>query len=280
MNAFSTLAVRLKWTSKLFAQDLLTWQGRSDFFKAFRARKRMCLRTYPIRLVRGAIFVDGQTAVIDLRVFAQVFLDEVYAGLRLGESVVIDIGAHKGYFAAYALLRGAKAVVCYEPEDSNFRALLLFNEGNREHGQFIELHQEAGGEDGETDLYISADSWLHSTIARENLEYSKKIKVRSRSLATILSSARERFGHDVIILKIDAEGAECPLLLQAPAEVFSGVKEIIFEFHSFSYCSLQNIVDKLKSVGFEHVADVKEADLHHFRMQLPTSPRQKEPAKS
>lgn len=280
MNALSTLAARLQWTSKLFAQDLMTWQGRSDFFKAFRARKRVCSRTYPIRLVQGTIFVDGQTAVIDLRVFAQVFLDEVYAGLQLDNSIVIDIGAHKGYFAAYALLRGAQAVVCYEPEDSNFRALSLFNESDRKHGQVTELHQEAGGDDGETDLYISADSWLHSTIAREDLEYSKKVKVRSRSLATILSAARERFGHDAIILKIDAEGAECPLLLQAPAEVFSDVKEIIFEFHSFSHCSLQNIVDKLKSVGFGHVAYVREADLHHFRMESPTGPRQKEPAKS
>jgi FkbM family methyltransferase len=275
MNAFSTLAVRVRWTSRLLSQDLLTWRGRSDFFAAFRSRNRISSRIQPIHLVRGIVFVDGKTSVIDLRTFAQVFLDEVYSGLEFRDCAVIDIGAHKGYFAAYAMLRGAKAVICYEPEDSNFRALSLFAESTDGSKRVIELHQEAGGEDGEAQLYVSSESWCHSTIARPELKYSKTINVPSRSLPNILLEARKRFTKDNIILKIDAEGAECPLLLNASAESLSEVREIIFEFHTFSHCSLQHIVEKLSSVGFEYITIVKQADLHHFRNKASFTVRQK-----
>jgi FkbM family methyltransferase len=278
MNTFSTFAVRLRWTLKLVAQNLLTWQGRGDFLRAYRDRKRLRSRTYPIRLVRGTIFVDGQTAVIDLRVFGQVFLDEVYAGLLLEDSVVIDIGAHKGYFAAYALLRGAKAVICYEPESANFSALSRFAQASAPQGHLIELHNEAGGEDGEAELYISKDSWLHTTIARKDLEYLKTVKVCSRSLSSILAASRQRFPEDPIILKIDAEGAECPLLLQASIEALAAVREVIFEFHSFSPCLFQDIANKLRSVGFAYVRFVKEAELHHFRIESPPSSNKNAPS--
>jgi FkbM family methyltransferase len=275
MNAFSTLAARLRWTSKLLSQDLLTWRGRNDFFAAFRSRNRGSSRIQPIHLIRGTVFVDGKTSVIDLRTFAQVFLDQVYSGLEFRDCAVIDIGAHKGYFAAYAVLRGAKAVICYEPEDSNFRALSLFAETTEGPERVVELHQEAGGDDGEAQLYVSSESWCHSTIARPDLKYSKTINVPSRSLSTILLEARKRFTEDDIILKIDAEGAECPLLLNAAVEVLSEVREIIFEFHTFSHCLLQDLVERLSSFGFEYIAVVKQADLHHFRNKASCAVRQK-----
>jgi len=268
MNLFSTFAVRSRWTSKLLAQRLLNWQGRRDFFKAFYARKRMSDRMLQIQLPQGTVFINGLTAVIDLRTFAQVFLDEIYGGLSFRDRVVIDVGAHKGYFAAYALLKGAKATVCYEPEDSNFKALALFSQTIRSDGRVIEIHHEAIGSDGEMDLYVSADSWAHTTVCRQDFIFSKVVRVSSRSLATALSNARERFSEDDFILKIDAEGVESAALLRTPPELFSRVGEIIFEFHSFSGLPLQGVLDRMNSIGFECVGFVKEADLYQLRRQI------------
>ena len=41
-----------------------------------------------------------------------------YAG-----AVVLDLGAHKGYFGAYALARGARLVISFEPETANLELL-------------------------------------------------------------------------------------------------------------------------------------------------------------
>jgi FkbM family methyltransferase len=250
VNLLSTIYVRTEWTSKLIVQRLLTWRGKGDFFKAFRRRKQSLARIYPIRLSRGSVFVDGQTAIIDLRAFAQVFLDNVYSRLELEHSVVVDVGAHKGYFSAYSFLRGAKAIIAYEPEMSNFAALSLFAQSCSENNGLIELHQMAIGEDGETEFYVSQESWCHSTIARSDIGLVKTVTVPSRTLGSALSDVRNQFPQDKIILKIDAEGAECPLLLETSPILFANVKEIIFEFHSFSKCSLEQLVNRMTSIGY------------------------------
>ena len=224
-------------------------------------------RMLQIQLPEGAVFVNGLTAVIDLRAFAQVFLDEVYRGLSFNDRVVIDVGAHKGYFSAYALLKGAKATICYEPEESNFKALSLFSQTIANDGRAIEIHQEAVGSDGEMTLYISTDSWAHTTVPRQELICSKVVKVPSRSLATVLLEARKRFPEDDFILKIDAEGIESAALLGTPEGLFSCVGEIVFEFHSFSSCPLEGILHRMRSIGYECVASVKEVDLYQLRRQ-------------
>ena len=59
---------------------------------------------------------------IDWKSLAFVAVDDAYAGDYEG-AVVVDVGAHKGYYGAYALLHGARAVVSYEPESANFALL-------------------------------------------------------------------------------------------------------------------------------------------------------------
>jgi FkbM family methyltransferase len=265
MNSFSQAVSRFHRGWMLIAGDSVPLRGRLDVFRILWVRRKKLPRAYTIRLSHGKVFIDGQNAIIDLRVFAQIFVDQVYSDLHLTDRIVIDIGAHKGYFAAYALLRGAKAVLCYEPERSNFMALTHFIRTLGKNERAVEIHHEAVGEEGEVTLYLSEDSWAHTTVFRGKLTHTSRINVPSRSLATVLESAQRRFPGFDFLLKIDAEGAECPLLLQTPAALFSRVKEIVFEYHDFSSCSLDQILRRLRSMGYEYVASVREADLHHFR---------------
>lgn len=265
MTRFLQLVSRLRRGWMLLVGNSIPIRGRWDTFRVFWGRRKKLSRSYAIRLAHGKVFVDAQNAAIDLRVFTQIFLDQVYGNLHLTGRVVVDIGAHKGYFAAFALLRGAKAVLCYEPESSNFMALTHFSESLGNSKQFIELHHEAVCEEGEVMLYLSEDSWAHTTVSSGDLTRANSIRVPSHSLATVLEKAQGHFPGFDLILKIDAEGAECPLLLQTPVGFFSRVKEIVFEYHGFSECSLDRILQRLRSIGYEYVASVNEADLHYFR---------------
>ena len=51
-----------------------------------------------------------------------IVVDEAYETDYEG-TIVLDIGAHKGYYAAYAVQHGARRVVAYEPESANLEAL-------------------------------------------------------------------------------------------------------------------------------------------------------------
>jgi len=265
MTTLFDVRSRFRHLRQLLAQDYIPMAGKMDALRIFRQRRNKVAQVYTIHLSRGKIFVDGESAVVDLHVFSQVFLDQIYSGLDLSGRVVIDVGAHKGYFAAYALSKGAKAVLCYEPEDSNFRALSLFSDSITSTQQSIEVYHEAVGNDKEMELYVSVDSWAHTTMSRDDLTYIRKVKIASRPLASILAAVRERFPRDELVLKIDAEGAECQLVLQTPREFFSPVREITFEFHEFAGCSLKQIIDRLVSIGYEYVADSCEAGVYHLR---------------
>ncbi len=82
--------------------------------------------TRPVRLpVRGgAVFLGGRSLPIDLETLLLMYVRGVFDAGYAGR-VVLDVGAHKGYYAARALGSGAVAVFCYEPESENFTALDL-----------------------------------------------------------------------------------------------------------------------------------------------------------
>jgi FkbM family methyltransferase len=251
---------------KILANNSFTAMGRMDVLRVVWARRKK-ERTYrSIRLHVGKIFVDGQDAVIDFQVLGQVLLDEVYSEVDMRDKVVVDLGAHKGYFAAYALTVGAKAVFSYEPEPTNFACLSRFADTARLHGKIIEVIQAAAAAaDGKLTLYRSDESWRHTTIAGQREGSGGRLQVPCHSLSSILAHVRNRFPEENLILKVDAEGAECPILLRAPEECFASIREVVFEYHAFAGCGLQAILTRIEGLGFEYAACVKEGDLHVLR---------------
>jgi len=70
---------------------------------------------------------------IDWETLKWVLVDEAYPTDYAG-AVVLDIGAHKGYFGAFALERGARTVISFEPESRNFELLERCAASYREQG--------------------------------------------------------------------------------------------------------------------------------------------------
>lgn len=62
----------------------------------------------------------------DQLIFDKVFFTNCYnlKGKTDGEKIVVDIGAHCGYFAFLALTLGARKVYCFEPFIDNYKLLL------------------------------------------------------------------------------------------------------------------------------------------------------------
>ena len=79
------------------------------------------------------------------------------------DSTVIDIGAHKGYFGAYALMHGAREVISYEPELQNFEFLTQTAQSFRGAGGEWETRRSAvTARSGEVELRVDPSSWAHS----------------------------------------------------------------------------------------------------------------------
>jgi FkbM family methyltransferase len=213
--------------------------------------------SYKLTFRAGEIFLSYANNETDRKVVWDVFINRCYrADFR--NATVIDVGAHKGYFGAYALMNGADAVLSYEPERENFELL------NETAGSFIRRGAEwetrrsaVASSSGEVKLRVDPHSWAHSisSLGPSTLASEANVQVVAcAAMADILDSvARSAAGR--LIVKIDAEGAECAIVLETPVEAWHGVHEVLIETHDFATCSSAEIVDHLGRAGLTLVGE-------------------------
>ena len=70
----------------------------------------------------GKIFLSHDDYAVDWESLKFVAADDAYRTDYTG-AVVLDLGAHKGYYGAYALAHGARTVISFEPERANLELL-------------------------------------------------------------------------------------------------------------------------------------------------------------
>jgi FkbM family methyltransferase len=212
-----------------------------------------------VEVAGGSIFLAADTLGLDWRVLAEVLLEDDYATDYTGATVV-DIGAHKGYMSAYALARGAKIVYAYEPEERNFaylsRAAVSFD------GQLQARRAAVGAREREAELHVSDEPWAHSILETPTSGHAvESSRIRVVPLADVLAEATEPGGR--VIVKIDAEGAECEIVLETAEEWWHRVNELFIELHDTSPCSPSELVDRLTGAGLRPVAS--DGQILHLR---------------
>jgi FkbM family methyltransferase len=189
---------------------------------------------------------DGDDFGIDWKTFAAIFGDEEYAA-AYEDARVLDVGAHKGYFGAYALARGAAAVLSYEPARANHAVL---ERAARPFGARWVTRNAALGEEGGTGtLLLDRTSWAHSLrqVDRPAGEQPVAIVTLEHALAELPAAGSRT------IVKIDAEGSECEIL--ARSEALEPVDVLFVEWHPKSAtCTAEQLSVVARSAGLTSAA--------------------------
>jgi FkbM family methyltransferase len=212
----------------------------------------LCRRWWPrpkaIRLGAGHVYVDLSTLESDWGAWREIYLPR-YGGYQTDyrDAVVVDIGAHKGYLAAFALLGGARTVLSYEPEGRNFelidRAAASFDVEER----WIRQQVAVGASARRDVLHLNAGSWAHSILQGADGEPRGTQRVDVVPMSGILDRAIALGGR--LVVKVDAEGAECEIVLGTDTARWNQVDEVLLEHHGFAPCALEEIVAYLARAG-------------------------------
>ena len=166
--------------------------------------------------------------------FSEIFIKEIYrpVGPLPAGCKIVDIGAHTGMFAIYALLRlRASQIRCFEPNPHSFRYLTANVAAARNpQGAQIAIYELAvAKEAGPIQLFIPRDcSTSVATTTVVGMHSAEDvIEVRSRAI-----TLAEAVGERCDFLKIDAEGVEYDLLMDEMVRPLR-IGEIAVEVHKF-----------------------------------------------
>lgn len=192
----------------------------------------------------------------DLMMMMEIWASHLYAQNfpRQATGTVLDIGAHNGYFAVYASRHGdaTARVIAYEPVPAN--AELARQNIARNRLANVTLVQAAvAGASGTLTLHLNAKNTGGHSMFRDRVQ--KESATPAATVAVPSEALTDVFARHVItrcrFMKIDCEGAEFDILLNAPAAILQKVEAICMEFHEFGGHRVDEIVDCLKPLGFD-----------------------------
>lgn len=208
--------------------------------------------SYPVRIGPSTIELSADDYDVDWKSLAFVLVDEPYATDYEG-ALVLDLGAHKGYFGAYALARGARVVVSFEPETANLEHLERTAASQRApEATWLVRRAAVGAAAGEAELHVMEASWGHALHPPERFaEYEVgRQHVPVEALADVLVEAGERARNGCpVIVKLNIEGEECPTVLQTPPSAWEIADEVFVETHPWAACGVDELAAHLAVAG-------------------------------
>lgn len=202
------------------------------------------LRQPPVRmLVRSGM---------DIWAVKETFLDSFYT--RYGVDIqngwtVIDIGAAFGDFSIFAAYGNPKTIIyAFEPFPESY-GLLIKNLTLNAIDNVIAFQKAVWCRDGDLSLDLVDGEPLKvvSKDADTTFEKDDTMVIEALTLACFLD---EKGLEKVDLLKLDVEGAEYEILMEAPAAL-SKIERIIMEYHDIdSKKNHQHLVSFLEGKGF------------------------------
>ena len=201
----------------------------SIFLRASDSQEKVLhFRKEPLRFV-----VRGRMDVWSIK---ETFLDAFYT--RYGVSIedgwrVIDIGAGIGDFSVYAAYqKPGVTVYAYEPYPESYR-LLVKNLGKNKIENVQPYNLAVWSGEGPLNLNISSGEPLKFESHRADHVQNDPdmLTVQAVSLESILN---EHHLEKLDLLKLDCEGAEYDILMDAPPQILHRVDRIIMEWHDFA----------------------------------------------
>jgi FkbM family methyltransferase len=179
-----------------------------------------------------------------------VILSRLFRYVTKQTDIVVDIGAHKGYFSVFASYEAKKGkVFAFEPFKKNYDALnanirlnkrkniKAYNLGIAGSKKNIVLYANAGNAGG---MSVVAD-WFKK---EKNVESHK---ISCISLQDVFSLCKIK---QIDYLKVDCEGGEYDILLNAKPATMKKVHKIGMEFHQIGKLKVGLLEKFLKQNGY------------------------------
>lgn len=262
--------------ASVLSNSRVPWKTRAGLLDAELRRRARPRPTYEVRYASGRVWLSHDDYEIDWETLKNTLVDEPYLADYRG-AVVLDIGAHKGYFGAYALAHGAREVVSYEPESDNIRLLERSAASFGERGARWRVVKAAvSGTAGEADLHVMRASWghaLHPPDAWSEYEAGLE-RVPVLAIGAVLRSAAESRPEGArLVVKINTEGEECATVLETPAEEWVAVDELLVETHPWASCGVVELASHLAPAGLKQVPSRHERMLQLRRSAARSAPR-------
>ena len=143
------------------------------------------------------------------------------------KDIVIDIGAHVGYFSMYSSINAKQGkIFAFEPYDKSFELLIKNLDINRIKN-VIPQNLGVTKESGTSTLYLKKDFSIGNSIYK-NLNSDSKIEIKTISVQDIIKNNNLQ---KINILKLDCEGAEYQILLNLDHETLEKIDKIVSEMH-------------------------------------------------
>jgi FkbM family methyltransferase len=238
-------ARRVSWGAERYFVNV------GDFRNALRTHGHGASEPIDLRTKDG-LTISMRPNYGDAMTIAEIFLDDCYGrDLSLSPNpVVIDVGGFIGDFALYAVKRlNARKVIVCEPSPRNW-TLLLKNIANNSYQDRIEpVNKAVTADGGSVMMNIDAPDEYQSMVSAHATGEQPLSAVPGISLGQLLKDhAVER----VDLLKIDVEGGEYAILEGTPADVFSRVRNIVFEYHDIEggWAMLESVKQRLAREGY------------------------------
>jgi FkbM family methyltransferase len=197
-----------------------------------------------------AVYVHADTLAIDVVTLDYVWRRELFP-VDLRGRVVLDLGAHKGYFGALAMSDGAAAVVSYEPESVNYGALVRATVAGRDASDWARHQAAVGAAAGQVTLSVSTESWSHSIHAPASGSVVRTERVALVPFADVLAAAFAAHPDRSIVLKLNVEGAAGDCLLSVPSATLGRLEVLLVDLEANTPQPLDDILGHIYDAGFE-----------------------------
>ena len=166
-------------------------------------------------------------------------------------AIVVDVGAHVGFFSGLALARGAEKVIAFEPDPANFE-LLKKNTANWRERR--EIHNAAAWTE-QTTLRFGRPPAANHPGGGSVIDPARNAFCSVRAI-DFDETVRNSIGHHPIaILKLDCEGSEFPLIAESDVIGSGQAFRITGEIHEGaavgSQWSLDGLLSRLEGIGYQ-----------------------------
>jgi len=186
--------------------------------------------------------------------FNEVVNENIYGVSKqiLKDREVIDIGANIGTFSIFASKLGAKKVIAVEPVSSTV-AIFKSNIEKAQTQNIVVNQNIASNESGNMVKIALHEKTGHNSVYNTSDKYEE---ISTISLKDLLSMAEG----DNIFLKMDCEGGEYDILLNADFQDMDRISTVAIEIHGDLhpvYKGIDIIRNKLQSFGLRQIKQTK-----------------------